>query len=381
MAIYKLFPSQDSTIYSAYPNMNSGLDPILEINNLKSLDGTPQVARSLIKFDQDEINDILNNLVSSSEYQANIKLYIAEVSGITHETKLEIYPISGSWGGGNGQYLDNPLNSSGTSWLYQNYEQNILWDVDTLNSYVTSSYSNFNKGGGTWFTGSNNPLISNILVTQSFNSRTNFDINADITNIVKEWVLNDSGSSSFTNISNEGLIIKLEKNIEFNLSSSIQPSFKFYSVDTNTIYPPSLEIMWDDSIYNTGSLPLISTSEIYIGLNNNPNIFYPESTNKFRVNARPEHPPRTYQTSSIYTNNYALPEQSYYAIKDLDTNEIVIDFNNQYTKLSCDSEGNYFKLYFNGLEPQRNYSILIKSIIDGNIIIKDNNYYFKVING
>ena len=29
MAVYKLFPSQDASIYSAFPAMNTGLDPIL----------------------------------------------------------------------------------------------------------------------------------------------------------------------------------------------------------------------------------------------------------------------------------------------------------------------------------------------------------------
>ena len=34
MAIYKLFPQQDATIYSSYPLMNAGLDSILEVNNI-----------------------------------------------------------------------------------------------------------------------------------------------------------------------------------------------------------------------------------------------------------------------------------------------------------------------------------------------------------
>ena len=93
------------------------------------------------------------------------------------------------------------------------------------------------------------------------------------------------------------------------------------------------------------------------------------------------YPPRVYQVSSVYTNNYALPRQSYWALKDIDTNEYVIDFDEQYTKLSCDNKGNYFTLYMNGLEPERNYSILIKTIIDGETIIKNDNYYFKIING
>ncbi len=96
---------------------------------------------------------------------------------------------------------------------------------------------------------------------------------------------------------------------------------------------------------------------------------------------RPEFPVRTFQTSSAYTKNYALPTSSYYAIKDLDTNEFVIDFDDNFTKISCDSNSNYFDVYMNGLQSERYYKILIKTIINGSVIVKDEDYYFKVING
>ena len=35
----------------------------------------------------------------------------------------------------------------------------------------------------------------------------------------------------------------------------------------------------------------------------------------------------------------------------------------------------------NGLEPERNYKILVKTEIKGNTIILDEQYYFKVVNG
>ena len=35
----------------------------------------------------------------------------------------------------------------------------------------------------------------------------------------------------------------------------------------------------------------------------------------------------------------------------------------------------------NGLEPERNYKILVKTNIAGNTIILDEDYYFKVVNG
>jgi len=49
MAVYKLFPSQDASIYSSYPTMNTGIDPIIEIGNLNpDVNPTPRVSRFLI---------------------------------------------------------------------------------------------------------------------------------------------------------------------------------------------------------------------------------------------------------------------------------------------------------------------------------------------
>ena len=65
----------------------------------------------------------------------------------------------------------------------------------------------------------------------------------------------------------------------------------------------------------------------------------------------------------------------------MDTNEFVINFDDLYTQISSDSEGNYFDIYMNGLEPERYYSVLIKTKIDGATLIFDDENYFKVING
>ena len=56
MAVYKIFPTQDATLYSAYPNMNTGVDAILEISNTNpKVSPSPRVARSIIDFDENEI--------------------------------------------------------------------------------------------------------------------------------------------------------------------------------------------------------------------------------------------------------------------------------------------------------------------------------------
>lgn len=373
MAVYKIFPEKDSSIYSYVPYMNAGLDPIMEIYNISPL-GDVQTSRSLIKFPQDEINEIIDNKISGSNFNCHFRGYTAQSEGIIDNSKLEIFPIYGNWSNGVGFKNDDPVILDGVSWTYKDYNNGNQWITSSFPQYVTGSSS----GGGNWFTGSNHNL--DLSPTQSFHLRRSTDIDIDITDIIKVWYSSSKNiNNNLTNVPNEGIILKWEDSLEFNSTSSFQPNLNIYSIDTNTIYPPSLDIKWDDSSYITGSLPLLTNNNIYIGLGNNPNKFYPDSVNKFRVNSRPMFPSRTYQTSSLYTRNYALPSSSYYAVKDLDTNEYVINFDENYTKISCDSSGSYFTLYMNGLEPERNYSILIKTIINGTTIIKDNNYYFKVI--
>jgi hypothetical protein len=56
-------------------------------------------------------------------------------------------------------------------------------------------------------------------------------------------------------------------------------------------------------------------------------------------------------------------------------------FDDLYTQISADSTSSYFNVYMNGLEPERYYTILIKSTINGSTIVFDNQYSFKVTNG
>ena len=135
------------------------------------------------------------------------------------------------------------------------------------------------------------------------------------------------------------------------------------------------------STFDIKQLPVLDTPDVAVALDSNQGVFYSQSINDFRLNARPLFPPRTFSTQSDYTVNYALPSSSYYAVKDLDTNEYVIEFDKEFTQISCDSTGSFFTIYMNGLEPERYYSILVQSEIDGQVIVADENFYFKVING
>jgi hypothetical protein len=370
MAVYKIFPEKDATLYSQYPYSNTGLDEILEISTIID-DQAVYASRPVIQFNQTEIADLISNKISGSAWQSNLRLFLAYASNIPLNYNIYAYPISGSWNMGTGHYQDSPINDTGVSWRFQLESGSGGWPISSFSPYVTASFPTLQPGGGAWYTGSTtlNPVSS-----QSFTYATSKDINLNVTNTVNLFV---SGT-----ISNNGFILKKDDSLEFNSESAFE--LKYFSVDTHTIYPPCLEFKWNDfSTVLTGSLvsSILSTSDFKLSLPNNPGYFYVGSIAKVRVNARPTNPPKIWQTASLFTINYALPQTTYYAIKDLDTDEFVIDFDSNYTKVSCDSTGNYFTLYMNGLEPERYYKILIRSTIGATTTVFDNDYIFKVVNG
>ena len=374
MAVYKIFPTQDTTLYSAYPTMNTGLDAILETSNIIDISGAPGVARYLVQFDQNEILDIYSNKIGNSSYDVYFKNFIAEAQGLNQNTKLELLAAAQSWNNGTGYTLDNPQEVDGASWAYASYSGSNPWSPsgNTTGGYYTSSFNPAysSQGGGNFFTS------SNYLVTASFGLRSTKDIELNVKNIVNAW------SSSV--ILNNGFLVKLTSSLEFSANENNQPIFKYYSVDTNTIYPPCLEFRWRDyKTVLTGSATssIINTVDLKMSLAENPGTFFPESINRFYLNVSPLFPTRTYQTASLFTNLNYLPTSSYYAIKDLATNEFVVNFDNNYTQISSDSNGNYFDVYMSGLEPERYYKVIIKTELNGSTIVFDDNYYFKVING
>lgn len=372
MAIYKIFPTKDASIYTEYPSMNTGLDEILECSTYIK-DTLPQVSRYLTQFSDTEINDVINNKISGSQFEVHFKNYQAVVSGLNLNTTLYVNPISGSWGMGTGHYLDSPLTENGVSWTWQDSSGSIQWSTSSFGIYATASYSGLNYGGGVWYTGSS--LGLNITQTQSFNYSDPLDIDIDVTNTILTWY---SGA-----IPNNGFIVKQQNSDEFVLDQNKVTTFRYFSVDTHTIYPPQLEFRWNDYSFNTGSSTnsILSTSEAFISVYNNEGTYYPGSITKFRLAAIPKYPARQFITSSFYTKNYYLPgSDSLYAIKDSMTNEYVIDFDPQYTKISADTTSSYFNVYMSGLEPERYYTILIKSVLDGSTKVFDENIMFKVVN-
>lgn len=351
MAVYKIFPEKDTTIYSDSVSQNTGLDSILEISTFNSSSVSnydPEVARTLIQFSDSDINAAWN-LIGTASNSAYLKMFIADASGVNKDCTIKVFPISSSWQMGTGKRLDNPITTNGVSWKYATSSGSGEWN-NTGSDYITTNTSSY-----------------------TFNYYSPLDLSLNVSDIVSAW--------SASTYPNYGLLLKQTGSDEFNTSIATAVTLKYYSRDTHTIYPPQLEFRWDDSSYLTGSLNVIDSTPTTLTLEENPGVFYSESINRFRVNSRPTYPLRTFQTASYYLNNYALPSSSYYAIKDLDTDEFVVDFDTTYTKISCDPTGSYFDVYMNGLEPERYYKILIQTVIGESTLVYDNDYYFKVVNG
>ena len=69
-----------------------------------------------------------------------------------------------------------------------------------------------------------------------------------------------------------------------NLKTTV--TLKYFSRDTNTIYPPTLQINWNDFVFSTGSnntQTILNTLPATITVAQNPGVFYSESINKFRI--------------------------------------------------------------------------------------------------
>jgi len=344
MAIYKIPTLKDSTIYSLSPTKNTGVDSILEISSYIN-NNNRYNTRTLIQFSNEEIQTALS-LISGS-YETFLNLKIANSSGLSDNVLLNVFPISSSWEMGIGKFNNLPLTEDGVSWVNRNND--LTW----------------NNEGGDFLTAS--------LITSSLNYQSSKDLNVNVSSITTEWVNN--------NIPNNGFLVKLDDTIESSINKNIQPILKYFSTDTNTIYPPYLEFKWNDFIYNTGSNGVLNTTEAFISSYNNKKYYYNYDVFKFKIASILKYPKKTFKTTSHYVDNLYLPPNSTYAIKDAHTNEYIINFDDEYTLISADEESSYFIIYMNSLQPERYYKILIKSKFGNFIKVFDDNLIFKVING
>jgi len=147
------------------------------------------------------------------------------------------------------------------------------------------------------------------------------------------------------------------------------------------MHPPKLTFKWDDSIYpNDYTASAKSpTEDLNVTLYKNQEEYNRNDVALFRIHVRDNYPTRQFASSSNYLNIGYLPTSSYYSIRDAHTEQEIIPFDDDNTKLSADDDGMNFKIYMKGLQPERYYRILIKHVDGSMTKIYDDKYYFKVI--
>ena len=341
---YFLFPEKDTTIIQASSSLNTGMDEVLEIRKNVSETGTSvDVSRILIRFDLTYISEsLVNNLITNPKYYLN--LYDAKPTALAVSQSLYAYPVSGSWNMGTGRSYDNPRTSDGCSWKYKYSETNgTLW---------ASGSGAIDGAGGIWYSSSVAPVGSASLDHQTR------DLKIDVTGTVNAWL---NGT-----IVNDGFLVKRSGSIANNHPSASEGntdrlgSFSFFSSNTHTIYPPTLEVLWDDSKWTTGSLSGLSMtnledSVIYMkGLRPE---YKEKSKVRFRLVGRERFPSKTYSTTpSNVTVKYLPSASSFYSIIDAETEDVIVPYGTG-SRISCDSTGNYFNLWLDGYQPERYYSI------------------------
>jgi len=387
MAHYFIFPEKDTTIYS-HPTrtiLNTGIDEILTLRDEpSSTDLNFYPSRILIQFKQSEIQDVIVNKVNSALFSASLNLYQTEHRELSIDQNLEVFPISGSWNNGTGRFNNIPNTSNGCSWLYRDGSPEAIsndtlgtkWPTSsaTMTTGVTSSFIAASPGGGTWYTG------SNFEVTRTYGYGDELDLSFNVTSPILKHVSNSLYSDTYPNgIENNGFLIKRVDSQEH--TAIDDGELNFFSVDTHTIFPPYLDISWDDSLYDTNSAvgnKIIKTGETYVTLRNNKEKFRTTEEYKFRLNVRELYPTRKFVTTSNFLDIKYFTSKSFYSLVDYATEETLIPFGEE-SKLSADAEGMHFKLYMQGLQEERYYKLLFKHENEDGIQVYDNDYYFKVV--
>lgn len=335
MAYYFMTASKDASIYLQQPNQNTGLDEVLEVSKVY-YGNIKDVSRALLKFEVAYLSASLSNGdIKMSD--ATLILKETQSEELPLDYTLYAYPISGSWQMGIGTRFDN-VSTQGVTWNYREGDTKLDWLENNLN---LGTDANPNNGtGGTWWIGN--------ATTQNF-SYQSADISMDVTRMLRAWM-----SSS---IPNDGILIKHSD--EFENNTEDYGIVRLFSKETHTIYQPKIRIGWDDQIFATGSLTALKANDIKVGVKNFKKEYKKDTISKIRIFARELYPLKTFTNQFSYNDSKYLPKSTYYQIKDFSSGDIIIPFSN-YSKISCDSDGNYIKINFSNWEADRVYKIEFK---------------------
>ena len=354
MAYYFMTASKDASVYLQQPNQNTGLDEILEVSKVY-YGNIKDIGRALLKFEVEYLSSsLVNTSISMSE--ATLILRETESDEIPLEYTIYCNAVSGAWEMGKGTRFDN-IETAGVTWNYREGDTSLEWVENGLNEGTSA---NPNTGvGGTWWNG--------LATSQSFNYDT-ADITMDVSDLLRGWM---SGS-----VPNDGMILRFGASQENDTEDYGQ--LKFFSKETNTIYQPKIRIGWDDSSFSTGSLLPLTSDELKVNVKNFKKEYKVGTTPKVKVVGRELYPVKTFTNTFAYSSVKYLPEETYYQIKDFASDDIIVPFSD-FTKVSCDENGNYFNLNLSNWEAGRVYKLEFKVIMGDTELYFDEDITFTIV--
>ena len=377
MAYYSIYPEKDATIYS-HPdrkNLNTGHDEIVELVEEKSsVSEIYYPSRILVKFKNLDLKYAIEHKLKGKPVSASLQLFSCEHKHLAKSHTIETFPLSQSWDEGNQRWNSSPPEGggNGVTWQYRTENTASYWATGSFGNGATGSLVK-QVGGGVWYTG------SGFRAENTFYNADDLDLDLDITDIVQKFSASFYQSATYPNgITNNGFIIKQTRPIEDD--DYTYGELQYFSVDTHTVYPPKLTFKWDDSSYTpTVGATTLNTGSIFIALNNNKAMFQRKSVQRFRLTTRKRYPDRSFATNSNYLDLNYLPSTSYYSVRDAGTDEVIVPFDNAFTKLSADGGGMYFDLHMEGFQPERYYKLLIKVSNNDGVQVYDEDYTFKIV--
>lgn len=320
MARKFITPVQDASLYQEFPLRNAGVDEILEIG--KSEDGSDAI-RALLQFDVTDISSSVANSLIPPGAQYILNLRTANAVNLQRSQTIEFWTIGESWDEGTGFFHQDLKNAKdGATWRVRDINE-ATWSLE--GGTTGSLFASFSYG---W-----NPT----------------DIRLDITTQVRAWI---SGT-------NNGALLKLPTNDENN--NNVRANAKFFSRNTHTIYPPTLEAIWvDQSIDTAGHCGLVLAEDEFDLLLPNIRKFYVTgSVNRVRVNAKSNIPIKRFTTRFLTDNDFFLPSGSMYSIVDEASNAVVVPFDSG-SLISADNSGSYFNLKIENMYINRSYKVLLQ---------------------
>ena len=368
MSIKRYVANKDNTITNAFKEnlqtrateANMGASDIIEVFSIygQASTSSAEQARILIEFPVSQVvsDRSASRIAASGSVSFVLKLTNAEHSFTTpSDFTLSVYRLLNPWTEGTGLDMETYTDTGASSWTY--------------------------RVSGSQWGGADGSFADNTRSDVAFESGTE-NLEVDISDIVEDWI---------DGIPNYGLLIKLSgsaENVVGGADTIAEKSYytkRFFARQSQYFFKrPIIEARWDSSSVHTASLPspYVRADEYLYKITNFKSSYKTYENVTFKVNTRnKDWQPNVY---TVATNKAPvdLVDESYYKIRRVVDNYVVVDYSTgstpSYSKLSYNATGSYFDFDMSNLEPNYLYEISFLRKNENDYIEQKEKFKFRV---